>query len=736
MLVAVAWLWWYAGQVFDSWPWSGGRWLPVVAALVCCPMLPIAVGAVRALADWMTSDNALELRLTRMAPVPAVAGALLRPALAGVRTGLCVIPLYLVLGLLPGPSAPPPPLRGVLVLIIILGLFALHLSAAAGVAFERSRQASIDDWTDFIFNVRTLAAMFLNPGALFVAVLVLLRVGYDQAGHLAGLRVWFAWPLPPALILVPLGFWSWRQLAGLGAELYGETPRLAWQVVAGEVLAFAGLAVLQVGFGWAPDFAHNGLVTWWELLPTHASGAQLLLALLLLAGYPLVLFAAYAMALQIGLRSPRHEGDQPLPTPLRALASLLVATVGAAAVPWLVYAICLKLGGWSLSTAGLPFLQRALQLQLSAALGTCGLLSLLVITPRLSRGLRELAALAVILPPLAGPFIPAAAGKLAHVLSAWSPLTALLWLLPDAQTGVGMTGEIPIVAGWSSAVVGQLILAVAGAALLAWFLTSPPKTQPERAVTKRRQASELHPLWSMEVLMLRRRGWLLTPLAMVLMPALALGYIKLHSALEALVVDTCWLFVRARSPGITGRPPGESILLLVLATIGAQLWLHPAALAGVRSFGRDQASGRTESWWLTSISTRSIVMGRYLGVCSPFLVFLAVIAPPLLAMGVWMGLGPLAVAGLAHWLGLIVMMPAVVLAQTTGSEWKGQGMPVVMATELGRLWLYGQLRLVTDANVAMLGSCLAWTVAAWLLTVWALRLCRRRLAADRTGDAA
>lgn len=733
LLPAVAWLWWYAGPELDSWPWPGARWQPILMVMCACAMLPAAFGARGALRDWLAGGQAQELRLTRLAPLKAVVGALLRPALAGLRAGLAVVPLWLVLRLLPTDSAPPPPLLGVLLLMLLLLLLGLHLAAAAGVAMERSRQASIDDWTDFIFNVRTLAAMFLNPGAVLLGLLLLLRLSYEQAGHLGGVRLWFSWPLPPALIFVPVACWSWRQLAGLASELYGETPRLAWQVVAGEALAFAGIALLQVGFGWTPDFARHGLATWWELTPSMASGAQLLLALLLLPSYPLVLFAGYAAALAVGLRGGRHEADQPLPGPLRALAALGLATLGAVAVPWLVYGLCLSLGGWPLDAAGTPFLRRAAQLHLAAACGTSGLLGMLVLTPRLPRGGREFVALAIVLPPLAGPFVPASAGGVAEVLSAWSPLTAMLWLLPDAGTGAGMTGEIPVVAGWQAAVVGQYLVALVAALLIARVVVHPPRHQAERVKPSRPAISSKHPLWSLELLLLRRRGWLLTPLVMLLMPALALGYIRLHAALERMVLDTCWLFVRAGSPGDLDRPPGETAMVVILATVGAQLYLHPPGLAGVRSFGRDRASGRTESWWLTEISTRDVVLGRYLGVCSPFLVFVILTGPPLLAAGLWLGQGALTVAGLAHWLGLVVMLPAVVLAQTVGPTWRGRGLPAVLGAELLRLWACQQL-LLFGAEVAMVTTCVAWLFLALWLAHRSLRRCEQLLAADRAGE--
>jgi len=575
--------------------------------------------------------------------------------------------------------------------------------------------------------------MFLNRSGL-LAMLTHLRVSYEQTQHLGGLRLWFAWSLPPALIVLPAACWSWRQLAGLAAELYGETPRLAWQVVAGEGLAFAGLALLQVGFGWTPDFARHGLALWWELTPTMASGAQLLLALLLLAGYPLILFAVYAAALAVGLRGGRHEADRPLPRPLRAVSALSLATLGAAAVPWVVYAVCLTLGGWPLTAAGEPQLVHAAQLHLGAGFATAGLLGLLVLTPRLSRGTRELVALAIVLPPLAGPFIPATAGTMATVLSAWSPLTALLWLLPDAGSGVGMTGEIPVVAGWRAAAAGQALLALACALLVAWVVTHPPRVRVERIAADRPPISEAHPLWSLELLLLKRRGWLLTPLAMLLMPALALGYIRLHTALQTMVLDTCWLFVRSGSPGGLDRPAGETVLLLVLATIGAQLYLHPPGLAGVRSFGRDRGSGRAESWWLTEMSTRGVVWGRYLGVCSPFLVFFALTAPAVLAAGLWLGYAPLTIAGLARWLGLIVMLPAAVLAHTTGPTWTGQGLPAVVVGEVLRLWVCAQLIPFVGAESAMLSTCLGWLAGALWLTRASLRRCERALAADRAGD--
>ncbi len=711
---------------FDAWDLLLGYHAGLVA-------LAVGVPAWRMLVDLRHEGNVTALRLATLRPLEAVAALALHAVGAGVRAVLVGLPVYLALSLLPGPAAPPA--AGVLGVLALVLVYALFLAASGGAASTRSRQATVDDWTDFIFNVRTLAAVFLNPAWVFLVVLTVLRRGADLAVFAGAARDWFGHPLSPLLLALPVGLWAWRQLAGLAGEIYDESPPLAWRVVAGWAAAYVTMALLVVGFCWGHGFEDHALAVWWEMAPTQRDGARLLLALLLLAAVPLPMFAVHAEALASRLRTVNAERDQPLPGPsalVRALAAGTVATL----VPWVVYFACLAMGGWSWRTAGVGFLARSAQLWLAASTASGAYLILLMLTVRLPRTTRELAALAVALPPLAGPFVMNSSAAAARWLAGLSPFTALLWLPPDAASGSGMTGGMNLPLPWPQVVAVQVTAALVLSLIAARFLLRGGARPAPVAVGRRWSAGERNPILAADILLLRRRGWLLSPMVMAVMPALALAYVRLHDALLRTVTDVCGLVLWHGIIADTGQPL-QHVMPIVVGTIAAQLVLHPAGLAGVRSFHRDHEAGRLDPLWLTPTATRTIVLGRYLGVTTPFALFLVVFAGPLVGLGVWLGRPLLGVAGWLHWLALTAAVPALVLAATTRGDRPGQGWAALLAVvllEAGRMGLSAALPAEWPVDRTVLVAHLAFVVAALGATWLALRQTELRLRLLRAGD--
>ncbi|NUP99828.1 MAG: hypothetical protein HUU35_08230, partial [Armatimonadetes bacterium] len=248
---------------FEAWPGRFTRWNLLVAGQALVVALAAGVPGWRLLTDQLHEANAVALRLSRLLPLRAVGGLAVWPLLSGLRTAVLTAPLVVALSLMPGP--PGPPLAGLLGVYALVAVYATWLAAAGGAALTRTRHASIDNWSDFIFNVRTLSAAFLNPAWVLVLVLLLSRRGPALADALVGISPWFHGHLPPALVALPLLLWSIRQAAGLATEIYGETRRLAACAVFSWSAAYVVAVVLVVGFGWQSRFELHGLAVWWEL---------------------------------------------------------------------------------------------------------------------------------------------------------------------------------------------------------------------------------------------------------------------------------------------------------------------------------------------------------------------------------------------------------------------------------------------------------------------------------------
>ncbi len=727
-LALLLWLRW--GERLDAGPFPQARWMILVAAHAALVVLATGIPAWRMMADAQHAGNATSLRLSRLRPLECIAAKAALPLAAGLRVLLAGWPVYLVMALLPGPA--PPPLAGVAAVLFALLVYALCLAAAGGAAAVRSRNATVDNWTDFIFNVRTLAAWFLNPAWVFLMVIILGPATLRLAETMSGWRGWFAWRLPGAVLFVPLACWVWRQAAGLAGEVYGEGPALARRVVLGLGTAYLLFALLVIGFNWTTAFDRGALVTWWEVMPTRENSAHLLLALLLAAAYPLPVVAAYAAMLSTGLRAGTADGDERLPVPLPALTHLAAHMLPALALPWLAWWLSLRLGGWPTALLAPAAGHRLFLLQVLAATVSVETVLLLVLSSRFHRAVREVTALAVMLPPLVGPFLLRVAHPAAHAVAALSPLTAVLHYPPEAGTGTGMTGDIPLPpASEVLALQGALAVGLLLAAI--WIIRHDPlrRRGNGNSAFGRWGASIDRPLLSVDLLLLRRRGWLFSPLVMAVMPVLALAYMRLDNRLESLVHDLCALFLWCGT--YSAADTNGAIMPVVMGTIGAQLFLHPGGLAGLRSFSREHAAGRLDELWLTPVTTRRLVRDRYSSVLAPFVVFVTLAAGPTLVLGFRLAQWPSAVAGLMHWLAVVLLLPAVVLATTVRQDWRGQGLGVVLGLEAGRLWLSAHPLWSLGPATGMLvanGLLLAVAVpATWL----ALRLAVRRLDRLRVG---
>lgn len=726
-------VWRFAAAIESDWPfrhrWPDGRWHLLLWAHAAAISLLVAPSAWRAFADLADPGNLVDLRLTRLRPLELVLGKLAQPLEAGLRTLVVGLPVYLLLR--PHVGAEAPPLSGIAAVLGLHLVWSVALLAAAGCAAVRMRLATIDDWGDVVFNARTLVALFLNPFWVLVATFVVMRSGPRLAAELAGPRDWFGLPVTPWLIALPLCAWAYRQALGLATQAQGESPGLALRVVVGWTLALVLFALHQIGHAWTPWLSSGALANWWESPATPEATAQLLLWFLLLGCFPLGVAWAYAEALRSGLRGTDRR--DPATPPTRALLSFAAAAPGAGLVAVAVWWLSARLGGWPSDLAAGPWLVRAALLWCSATLATCGYLAALLLLTRLPRLVGELSTIAVLVPALVGPFVLGIEHPAARLLAACSPVTALLWIAPTAGTPVGLTSDIPLPVGWAMVAgvqtgLGVVTLLACALALrrLARGGAAPREEKP--STWWRRLAN---PVTGLDLLSLQRHGALWTPFGMVLLPLLALTFIRSGSLAAEMVYDICSLFVWHRPLGpVLYYEPAAGASVVILATLGGQLLLHPPGLAGTRSFARDAATGRLAGLLATPLPVRSIVRGRYAALVAPFGLFVLVSAPLALVHGALVpGMWPVAVGGVLHWLGLLLVVPAVALARTVDHEWRGQGLLEVGLLELARL-VIGRLLLEPvgiEWGVPLAGA--GFLLVSCLGAKYALQRCERRLAA-------
>ncbi|MCC7495294.1 MAG: hypothetical protein IT204_23295 [Fimbriimonadaceae bacterium] len=728
VLAALVWQRFASRDALAGWPFGMTIWNPIVALHALLVAVATGLPAWRLSADLQHEGNATALALTRLRPLEALSGRALPAAGAGLRMILCGLPVYLALRLLPGPPAPA--LGGVAVVLAGVALYALLLSAAAGAAAVRTRHASLEDWSDLIFNVRTLTAAFLNPLWIFLAVLLTFRSGQQLGLLCGGVGPWFGLRLPYLLLALPAVPWARRQLAGLATTIYGETPALAQLVVRGSQATYVSAALLLVGFTWEHGLARFALPLWWDLSADRQTAAQLLLTLLLWAALPQVVFAGYAAALRCGLRSGTTDGDERLPT-AAALWPYWRAVAWAGLLPWLVTALCLQLGGWPLSAAGGPFLGRAAAVWVAVVAAAGAYLLGLLVTAAWRTTRRELLSLALVLPALAGPFLGQWKHPLGTAVSACSPFSVALWLPPDAGTGLGNTSDLPLPGPWPQAVAVQLAVALTIGALAAVVLQRGLRPGLRRARAAR-PAPVSTPVLHLDLLLLHRRGWLLSPFAMLLGPVLGAFYFRLGPMVEASLRDAISLFLWHRNY-LPAGDPAAALPSMAMAAIGLQLLLHPAGLAGVRCFARDHAAGRLDAWWLTPLSVRQIVLSRYLGVTLPFGFFWLLTALPVALAGHWVGQPWVTTAGLCHWLAVILLLPALTLAGTVRREWRGQGLAAIATLELLRILWSQALPQAVGPPTGMLWANGLLLLLALPLTAAALGATARQLAFLRAG---
>ena len=738
LFTVVPWLCWSDNvPLAERFPY--GPWHYIIAAQALVIILGTALRAARMMRELGEPANLIALRLSRIGPGLTVAAKAVEPFLAGARLVLAGLPLLVLLSAVS--DKPHPSLAGIATVELALVVYVLCLAAGTGAAAARTRGASVDDWGNLLFNLRTLFPLFLNPLWCFLVVLLLLGGGPALADWLVRPRAWFNTVISPFWLALPLLCWAARHGLALAVYTHTETPRLSRGVTLWMIAGYFTAALLLTGFSWPGSFVGGGLVGWWEVAatPPRVNAARLLLAVLGWTGYPLCLAAAATATITRGLRGDLQDPLDRLPRPAPALLRIALAALMAGLVPVGVYAVAMLCGGWEPAVAGRDYLLRTVALLSAAALLGAGYLTLLVLLPRWRGYGREVATVAVALPPLLAPFACAAKSAGWQAVTVLSPLTSLLWLPPDAGTGSGMTGEVRLLFAWPQLVVWQLVLAVVLFALAGRMISV------ERRVGQLRGGRELaalsgwrryvkNPVFSLDLLRLQRRGALLSPLVMLAMPVIAKAYGGLDEKLEHLVHEACSLFLWDQP--LPFEPRAVRLLALIFATVGVQLVIHPGGFAASRSFARDDAGGRLDELLASTLSTREIVLGRYLAVVSPVTAFILTTAPGLLWWGSRVEFPRMLWGGLLHWLGLAMVVPAAILAGTVERDWRGQGVGTVVLLELGRVWVSRALLAGLPLAWGVCGAGLLFCSACLLVSWVGLDLCTRRLAARREQGAA
>ncbi|MBI2299839.1 MAG: hypothetical protein HYU66_13005 [Armatimonadetes bacterium] len=727
-----------AVDLFTRWP--AGRWHLVVAGQAAVIAVATALAAARMLTEAGEAGNTTALRMARLRPGETVLGKALQPALVGLRTVLVCLPLVLVLKGLEGPSGPA--VSGLVGLYLGTVVHSLFLAAGSGAAAVRSRAASLDDWGNFLFNLRTLFPLFLNPLWIFLGLLALLGRGPQWATWGTAPQPWYGTHLHPLWLLLPAALWVARCTGGLSLYVYGETPRLSRRITAAMLGCFLAVTLLLTGFNWQRGLETGGLADWWELtgLAPQPGSAMLLLTLFVWYGWPLCLAAGYTATLTCGLRGDVDETLDRLPPAARALPRVLAASLAAGAVPFAAWAAALELGRWSPFMVDPAWLARTGWLVFAAAALSGGYLALMVLMPRYQGLRRDLASVAVVLPPLVTPFALRSGSPAVQVLTVFSPLTALLWVPPDAATGSGLLGELNLKLPWPAVVGGSLAVAALLFAVAARAIARERARGLVRGVERSAgggwwRERLANPLLRLDLLRLQRRGALLTPLVMLVMPAIAQIYGRLDPLLESMVRQTCGLFLWPRELAREG-PPLARFLPILFGAIGLQLLIHPVGLAASRSFSREAAAGRLGSLFATPLTVPELVRARYLSILAPVAVFLVVVTPGIVWLGWVAGEPVMAVSGLIHWLALALLVPAAVLAGSVDKDWRGQGLGLVAALELARLIASGFWPRSGDPELGMLVSNVAFAVAACLTARWQVDRTVRRVAALRSAGEA